>query len=39
MGDEYNDNMGVDVIDDDINDLELAAALTSIGWTDETYKE
>jgi len=39
MGDEYDDNMGVDVTDDDINDPEFTAALKSIGWTDETSKE
>ena len=39
MGDEYDDNMGIDVTDDDINDPEFAAALRSIGWTDENSKE
>ena len=38
MGYEYDDNMGVDVTDDDINDPEFVVALRSIGWKIENSK-
>ncbi|XP_057862321.1 uncharacterized protein LOC131070726 isoform X2 [Cryptomeria japonica] len=39
MAGEFDDNLGIDVTDDDINDPEIAAALRSMGWQEEDSEQ